>query len=142
MLRGPACEPPRLSVRDIRDESTGLDQCIAACNRRFRILFRTKEACQRFGRIEGIGPITATTLVAAIGVPICFQNGRQFAAWLGLVPWQRSSGGKSKLFAISKRGDRYVHTLMTHGARAVLGNAHGKTDPKSLWLGRMQAGSE
>jgi len=85
---------------------------------------------------RGIGPVTATALVAAIGDRTCFRNGRQFAAWLGLVPRQRSSGGKPRLFGISKRGDRYLRTLMIHGARAVLGKAGGKSDATSQWIGR------
>ena len=125
-------------VRDVRGELAELDKRITGYNRRIRAIFQGDEACQRIGRIEGIGPITATALVAAVGDRSCFKNGRQFAAWLGLVPRQRSSGGKARLFWISKRGDRYVRTLMIHGARAVLGKAHGKTDPKSLWIGRMR----
>jgi len=125
-------------VRDVHEELAELDQRIALYNRRIRDLFRTNEMCQRIGKIEGIGPITATALVAAVGDRSCFKNGRQFAAWLGLVPKQRSSGGKARLFGISKRGDRYLRTLMIHGARAVLGKAGGKQDPRSQWLGRMR----
>ena len=79
-----------------------------------------------------------STLVAAVGDQSCFKNGRQFAAWLGLVPKQRSSGGKSRLFGISKRGDRYLRTLLIHGARAVLGKAGGKQDARSVWINRMR----
>jgi transposase len=125
-------------VRDVREELSELDQRIAAYNKRIRDLYRSNEMCQRIGKIEGIGPITATALVAAVGDRTCFKNGRQFAAWLGLVPKQRSSGGKSRLFGISKRGDRYLRTLMIHGARAVLAKAGGKTDARSLWIGRMR----
>lgn len=123
---------------DVRDELSELDQRIAAYNKRIRDLFRSNEMCQRIGKIEGIGPITATALVAAVGDRTCFKNGRQFAAWLGLVPKQRSSGGKSRLFGISKRGDRYLRTLMIHGARAVLAKSGGKTDPRSQWIERMR----
>ena len=125
-------------VRDIHQELAELDRRIMSYNRRIRNLFQTNEMCQRIGKIEGIGPITATALVAAVGDRSCFRNGRQFAAWLGLVPRQRSSGGKSRLFGISKRGDRYLRTLMIHGARAVLGKAGGKTDPRSQWIRRMR----
>jgi hypothetical protein len=65
--------------------------------------------------------VTATALVAAVGDRSSFKNGRQFAAWLGLVPKQRSSGGRARLFGISKRGDRYLRTLLIHGARSALG---------------------
>lgn len=125
-------------VRDVHQELAELDRRIARYNQRIRHLFRTNEECQRIGQIEGIGPITATALVAAVGDRNCFKNGRQFAAWLGLVPRQRSSGGKSRLFGISKRGDRYLRTLMIHGARAVLGKAQGKDDPRSQWIGKMR----
>lgn len=125
-------------VIETREELGELDKRIASFNSRIRVLFRSNEACQRIGRIEGIGPITATALVAAAGDQSCFRNGREFAAWLGLVPRQRSSGGKARLFGISKRGDRYLRTLMIHGARAVLGKAHGKTDARSLWIGRLR----
>ncbi|WP_208852039.1 IS110 family transposase [Paracoccus pantotrophus] len=125
-------------AREIHEELARLDRRIASCSRRIRAVFRTDKACQRIGQVEGIGPVTATALVAAVGDRSCFRNGRQFAAWLGLVPKQRSSGGKSRLFGISKRGDRYLRTLMIHGARAVLGKAHGKTDPRSQWIDRMR----
>lgn len=123
---------------DIHEELAELDCRIAGYDRRIRTLFRSNEMCRRIGKIEGIGPITATALVAAVGDRTCFRNGRQFAAWLGLVPKQKSSGGKARLFGISKRGDRYLRTLMIHGARAVLGKAGGKEDPRSQWIGRMR----
>jgi len=125
-------------LRDMRDELGELDVRLAGYNRRIKNLFRSNEMCQRIGRIEGVGPITATALVAAIGDKSCFKNGRQFAAWLGLVPKQHSSGGKARLFGISKRGDRYLRTLLIHGARAVLSRAAGKTDARSQWIGRMR----
>lgn len=125
-------------LRDMRDELGELDIRLAGYNRRIKNLFRSNEMCQRIGRIEGVGPITATALVTAIGDKSCFKNGRQFAAWLGLVPKQHSSGGKARLFGISKRGDRYLRTLLIHGARAVLSRAAGKTDARSQWIGRMR----
>jgi len=125
-------------LRYMRDELAELDIRLAGYNRRIRNLFRSNEMCQRIGQIEGVGPITATALVAAIGDKSCFKNGRQFAAWLGLVPKQHSSGGKARLLGISKRGDRYLRTLLIHGARAVLGKAAGKTDARSQWIGRMR----
>ncbi|WP_371171702.1 IS110 family transposase [Aliiroseovarius sp. 2305UL8-7] len=125
-------------LRDMRDELAELDSRLAGYNRRIKNLFRSNEMCQRIGQIEGIGPITATALVAAIGDRSCFRNGRQFAAWLGLVPKQHSSGGKARLFGISKRGDRYLRTLLIHGARAVLSRAAGKTDARSQWIGCMR----
>ena len=128
----------RALVRDVQEELTELDQRIASYDRRVRELYRASELCQRIGKVEGIGPVTATALVAAVGDRTCFRNGRQFAAWLGLVPKQRSSGGRARLFGISKRGDRYLRTLMIHGARAALGKAGNKQDPRSLWLNKMR----
>ena len=125
-------------VCDVRDELMELDQRIATYTKRIRHLFQSNDMCHRIGRIEGIGPITATALVAAVGDRTCFKNGRQFAAWLGLVPKQRSSGGKSRLFGISKRGDRYLRTLMIHGARAVLRTACGNGDTRSRCIEKMR----
>lgn len=125
-------------LHEMQEEFVDLDRRIKAFDKKIRDLFRSNELCQRIGKIEGIGPITATALVAAVGDRTCFKNGRHFAAWLGLVPRQRSSGGKSRLLGISKRGDRYLRTLMIHGARAVLGKATGKDDPRSLWIGQMR----
>ena len=82
-------------------------------------------------QIPGIGFITATILLTVAGVASNFKNGREFAAFLGLVPRQNSTGGKTKLFGISKRGDKYIRTLLIHGARAVL---------RSLTVGRMAEG--
>lgn len=128
----------RSLMRDLQVEMAELDQRITSYDRRIREIFRNSEQCQRLGKIEGIGPVTATALIAAVGDRSCFRNGRQFAAWLGLVPKQRSSGGRARLFGISKRGDRYLRTLMIHGARAALGRAGGKQDPRSLWLGKLR----
>jgi transposase len=125
-------------VREAREELADLDRRIASYNRRLKHLFRTDEMCRRIGEIEGIGPVTATALVAAVGDRTCFRNGREFAAWLGLVPRQKSSGGKARLLGISKRGDRYIRTLMIHGARAVLGKAGDKQDARSQWIRRMR----
>ena len=125
-------------MRDAHEQLAELDGRIASYDRRLKALFRSDEMCRRIGRIEGIGPVTATALVAAVGDRTCFRNGREFAAWLGLVPRQRSSGGKARMLGISKRGDRYIRTLMIHGARAVLARAHGKEDARSQWIGRMR----
>ncbi len=75
------------------------------------------EYSQRLSKIPGIGPLTATALVASIADANCFRNGRELAAWLGLVPRQHSSGGRPVLLGISKRGDKYLRTWLKHGAR-------------------------
>ena len=94
-------------------------------------------ASRTLAQIPGIGPITASALVASIGDAKSFENGRQLAAWLGLVPRQHSSGGKSLLLGISKRGDTYLRTLLIHGARAVIRVADRKVDHADSWLARL-----
>jgi transposase len=90
--------------------------------------------CQRLVQVQGVGPLTATALVAAVGNAKIFKSGRQMAAWLGLVPRQCSSGGKQILLGISKRGDRYLRSLLIHGARAVVKQANHKLDAMSGWI--------
>lgn len=84
-------------------------------------------------QLRGVGPTTATAIVASIGNGHDFRNGRQFSAWLGLVPRQNSSGGKAKLGRITKAGDRYIRTLLVLGARSLLISAKDKKDPVSRW---------
>ena len=98
---------------------------------------RQNEASKKLAQIPGIGPITASALVASIGDAKSFENGRQLAAWLGLVPRQHSSGGKQVLLGISKRGDTYLRTLLIHGARAVIRVAERKLDHANSWLARL-----
>ena len=131
----------RALMGELREELTELDARIAGYDRaEIRELYRNSEICQRLGKVEGIGPVTATALVAAVGDRSSFKNGRQFAAWLGLVPKQRSSGGRARLFGISKHGDRYLRTLLIHGARAALGRVRDKRDPESYQAGRRCGG--
>lgn len=89
---------------------------------------------KKLAQLPGIGPLTASALVASIGDAKNFKNGRQLAAWLGLVPRQHSSGGKQTLLEISKRGDSYLRTLLIHGARAVLRVAGRKESFTGSWL--------
>jgi transposase len=77
-------------------------------------------ACRRLRKIPGAGPLVSTATVAAVGNGAAFKRGRDFAAWLGLVPKQHSTGGEAKLLGITKRGNRYLRTMFVHGARAVL----------------------
>lgn len=97
---------------------------------------RENAASRKLAEIPGLGPITASAIVATIGDAREFKNGRQLAAWMGLVPRQNSSGGKQTLLGISKRGDTYLRTLMIHGARAVLRFAEAKAEPES-WLKKL-----
>jgi len=90
-------------------------------------------AARRLMRLAGIGPITATAMVATVGNATSFANARQFVGWLGLVPRQYSSGGKSRLGGISKRGDAYLRRMLVHGARSVLRVAKDRTDRLGRW---------
>ena len=111
-----------------------LDIRIAAYDRRIAALARASEPVQRLMKIEGVGPVTATALVASVGDAKVFRNGRQFAAWLGLTPRQHSTGGKQRLGAMTKHGDVYLRTLLIHGARAVLRITPSRSDAKSRWV--------
>ena len=106
---------------------------------RRNIWHREDSASQRLQQIPGIGPLTASALVASVGDAKVFHSGRQFAAWLGLVPRQSSSGGKTNLLGISKRGDVYLRTLLIHGARSVLLNLKRHPDRADGWLAHVAA---
>ncbi|MET3119321.1 transposase, partial [Undibacterium sp. GrIS 1.8] len=103
-----------------------IDKQVDEMDEKIQQWHRSSETSRKLAEIPGIGPITATALVASIGDAKNFDNGRQLAAWLGLVPRQHSSGGKSVLLGISKRGDTYLRTLLIHGARAVIRFAEAK----------------
>ena len=120
------------------DDLRALDKRIAELDQEIQLLANDSAVAQRLQQLRGVGPITATALVAALGDGKAFRKGRDFAVSLGLTPRQRSSGGKAQMLGISKRGDRYLRTLMIHGARAVLGRAQGKDDPRSQWIGKMR----
>jgi transposase len=94
---------------------------------------REDEAASRLAEVPGIGIMTASALVASVGNARDFKNGRQFAAWLGLVPRQSSTGGVARLGRITKRGDRDLRTLLVHGARSEMTRTANKLDPKSRW---------
>ena len=110
------------------------DQQIANYDRRIVQLAQTSEPARRLMQVEGVGPLTATAIVATAGDGRQFRNGRQFAAWLGLVARQRSSGGKARHGRITKRGDVYLRTLLVHGARALMRHLAEREDRKSRWV--------
>lgn len=111
-----------------------IDDEIKFFDKELQNIFQGNETCRRIAAVEGVGPLTATAIVSAATNPQLFKNGRCFSAWLGLVPRQASSGGKTKLLGISKRGDSYIRTLMIHGARSAMIAAKKKTDSKSIWI--------
>lgn len=97
------------------------------------------EVCRRLDAIPGIGPVTATALIAAIGNGAAFRKGREFAAWVGLVPHEHSTGGKQKLLGISKRGNSYLRRLFVQGARAVLQFREKQSSGLRAWLAQLTA---
>ncbi len=111
-----------------------LDGQVGELEQEIQVWHRQNEASCKLAKVPGIGPITASALVASVGDAKNFANGRQMAAWLGLVPRQHSSGGRPTLLGISKRGDSYLRTLLVHGARSVVRYAEGKTNPAADWL--------
>ena len=118
---------------DLLEELRALDDNFKQSEKSITISNQENEVCQRLDEILGIGPITASAVYAAAGNGKDFVNGRHFSAWLGLVPGQHSTGGKSTLLGISKRGNAYLRTLFIHGARAVLRYCSNKKDRFSLW---------
>jgi transposase len=94
--------------------------------------------CQRLQQIPGVGPLVATATVAAIGNGSAFVRGRDFAAWLGLVPRQHSTGGKAKLLGISKRGNPYLRRLFIHGARSIFTQAHRDRLALNAWMNELE----
>jgi transposase len=116
-----------------------LDRQVQEIDNQVRELSRQSSLCRRLEQIPGIGPITATALAATLSEQIReFKNGRQLAAFLGLVPKQHSSGGKERLQGISKRGDSYLRRLLVHGAR-VLYHTMNKVEHAGSWLAQLAA---
>jgi transposase len=127
-------ELARQCFLDVNERIRELDARLLAYERRIEALAREAEAARRLLAIPGVGPVTATAIVATVGHATEFKNGRQFAAWLGLVPRQYSTGGKVRLGRITKRGDVYLRTLLIHGTRAVLAQLNKRTDRASAWV--------
>jgi transposase len=100
---------------------------------------RENEACQRLTTIPGVGPVTATALIGAIGNGSAFGRGRDLSAWMGIVPGEYSTGGKQKLLGISKRGNNYLRRLFVQGARSVLQHRERQSPGLSQWLAQLLA---
>jgi len=124
---------------ELHQQLIWFDEGIGVFGKKIEQVFRANEACQRLGHMEGIGPLIANALYAALHYAKEFKNGRQMSAWLELVPRQHSSGGKPLLLGISKRGSRYLRTLLIHGARAVIFRIKGKETRKAYWLRQLIA---
>ncbi len=122
----------------LTDNLKEMDRQVKELEEKIQLWHRENAASRKLAEIPGLGPITASAIVATVGDAREFKNGRQLAAWMGLVPKQHSSGGKQNLLGISKRGDTYLRTLMIHGARAVIRFAESKAEPES-WLRKLMA---
>ncbi len=128
----------RLLIQRLVNHLKELDRQVGELEVEIQLWHRSNPASQKLAKIPGIGPMTATAMVASVGDAKNFKNGRQVSAWLGIVPRQHSTGGKPTLLGISKRGDTYLRTLLIHGARAVIRCAERKSDPDP-WLQKLLA---
>ncbi|HEY7885639.1 MAG TPA: IS110 family transposase [Cellvibrionaceae bacterium] len=125
-------------LASLYDEMVHLDERIKTLERKLESLCAQNADCQRLLSIPGIGLLSATAMVAAIGDIKAFKNGRELAAWLGLVPRQHSTGGKPTLLGISKRGDTYLRTLLIHGGRTVVRVADKHRDKRNTWVTQLE----
>jgi len=121
-------------LNELYEELVHLDERVAAMEKKLQRIGEQNADCQRLLTIPGIGLLTATALAAAIGDIKAFKSGRELAAWLGLVPKQRSTGGETTLLGISKRGDSYLRMLLIHGGRTVVRVAHTHQDQRNRWI--------
>ena len=130
--------PPRFLdvLAELYDELVHMDGRVEKYDRMIEEIAQMDEQARLLMTIPGVGPMTATALLSTMGDPGMFRNGRECAAWLGLVPRQHSTGGKDRLLGISKRGDRYLRCLLIHGARVMVNqlSRKEKTDRRSQWL--------
>jgi transposase len=124
----------RITLRRAQAQWRELDAHLAWCDERIAAHAKDNEAVKHASSLMGIGPVGASAVVATVGDFKQFKNGSQFGAWIGLVPKQRSSGGKSNLGTITKRGDTYLRTLLIQGAKSVVNSAHTRSDPISRWV--------
>ncbi len=142
ILEDPDAELPalfRAVLAELAQRLRELNERIAQYDQLVQAQAEAMPQARRLMRMPGIGPVSATALVASVGNAREFTSGRQFAAWLGITPRQYSSGGKSRLGGISKRGDGYLRRLLVHGARAVLRTAAGKEDRLRRWADGLRA---
>lgn len=133
----------RQSMTDLAERLTDLETRIDTLNKRIDAWSKQDSTAQALLALCGVGSVTASAVVATAGEVSVFKNGRQFAAWLGLVPKQNSSGGKTQLGAITKRGDRYLRTLLVQGARTVMlaasrAQKSSQTNPMFEWIYKLQ----
>ena len=124
----------RTAIEALFDHLDALTAKLGAVEREILAWHRTNEASQRLATAPGVGPLTATALIAAVGDGSQFTSARHFAAWLGLTPRMSASGGREHIGRISKGGDRYLRTLLIHGARAMVGTSFRRGARPHPWL--------
>ena len=124
-------------LNELYREMVHLDERIKMLENKLEIVCNKNENCQRLLTIPGVGLLSATAMIAAIGDISVFKNGRELSAWLGLVPRQHSTGGKPTLLGISKRGDTYLRTLLIHGGRTVVRVAGKYQDKRNRWISQL-----
>ncbi len=129
----------RRLLEGVWQEWKQLEAHIAEADDEIERIASADASCQHLRQIPGVGPLASTATVAAIGNGAAFRKGRDFAAWLGLVPKQRSTGGKARLLGISKRGNEYLRRLFIHGARAVLYRVKYDTGGFGRWVHQLEA---
>jgi transposase len=128
----------RAILKELWNEFTVADARLAAITRKLEAMAERLDAARRLMSIPGIGPLSATALVAAVGDGHQFSKARDLAAWLGLVPRQNSTGGKTILLGISKRGNSYLRRLIIHGARSCVGHMNRERDKLGSWLNQLE----
>jgi transposase len=125
-------------IQQLVEEWRFIEAHLDKLNREINQIAEADATCRRLVTIPGIGPLAATAIVAAVGNGAAFAKGREFAAWLGLVPRQCTTGGKPKLLSISKRGNNYLRWLLIHGARSVIARVQRDRHRFGEWLTRLQ----
>ena len=128
----------RLVLQRAQAQWRELEAHIAWCDERIAAHAHANDAVKKAATLLGIGPVTASAVVATVGEFTQFRNGAQFGAWIGLVPRQHSSGGKNNLGGITKRGDTYLRSLLIQGAKSAVMTAHKRSDPISRWAAALR----
>jgi transposase len=139
VLEGEGFDALRVLLFQLCSEMKHLQSQIDEADAVIRRMAREDEACQRLVEVPGVGPVISAAMISAIGNGAAFKKGRGFAAWLGLVPGEYSTGGKQKLLGISKRGNCYLRRLFVHGAHAVMQQRAKQSSGLSHWLEQLAA---
>ena len=131
--------PIRRILHKLYQRWQSIEEGVSESDRDIKQIAANRDDCRRLLTIPGLGPLNATALVAAIGNGQEFKNGREVAAWLGLVPRQHSTGGQTKLLGVTKRGNPYLRKLLIHGARSVTLHTHRDRHRIGLWLNQLES---